>query len=564
MSRITLIILTILFLSACSETDPRLMHCNILANTTPETALAALDSIDATTLSEHNRHYRDLLIVKASDKAYIPHTGDSLIVSVLNYFSKHDQDSIYTEALYYGGRVYSDLGDAPRALEHFQKALETLQKNDCLYLKGAILSQYSRLLTFQHLYSEAIPLLEKAIELDSQLLDSLNYIYDIQLLGEIYFLNKNYKSSEKCFKTTISLHSKKFPVDTIYSKIYIAAIKSKENQLDSALFYLQNITQNIDPLLLNNALAIASNIYLKAGMLDSAYKYSNQLINSPSRHNKDIGYHILLSPSLRHYINKDSLDTYFYDFEDLLVEYYDDNESQLFRQQQNAYNYQIHEREKIIAQENANNLLFWIRLCFVALLILIIFILFLKNRNKANIIKLNDAIKKINDLKSEIQDLSIKKELENTTTNIQSSKLKEDDLRNQLKEQLRVLAETSTNKYIVSSIIAESEVYNKIQHLIKENKILNESDPIWNEIENIVREESPNFKSNLLLLTSGKLSTIDYQTALLIKCGIRPSQMVILLAKSNGAIISRRESLSFKIFGERLNIKTIDSIIRLL
>lgn len=564
MSRITLIILTILFLSACSETDPRLMHCNILANTTPETALAALDSIDATTLSEHNRHYRNLLIVKASDKAYITHTDDSLIVSVLDYFSKHDQDSIYTEALYYGGRVYSDLGDAPRALDHFQKALERLQKNDCLYLKGAILSQYSRLLTFQHLYSEAIPLLEKAIELDSQLLDSLNYIYDIQLLGEIYFLNKNYKSSEKCFKSTFSLHSKKFPVDTIYSKMYIAAIKSKENQLDSALFYIQNITQNIDPLLLNNALAIASNIYLKAGMLDSAYKYSYQLINRPNRHNKDIGYHILLSPSLRHYINKDSLDTYFYDFEDLLVEYYDDNESQLFRQQQNAYNYQIHEREKIIAQENANNLLFWIRLSFVALLILIIFILFLKNRNKSNIIKLNNAIKKINDLKSEIQDLSIKKELENPTTNIQSSKLKEDALRNQLKEQLRVLAETSTNKYTVSSIISDSEVYIKIQNSIKENKILNESDPLWNEIENIVREESPNFKSNLLLLTSGKLSTIDYQTALLIKCGIRPSQMVILLAKSNGAIISRRESLSFKIFGERLNIKTIDSIIRLL
>ena len=51
---------------------------------------------------------------------------DSLIRTVLEYYEKHPGSEQYPEALYYGGRVYSDLGDSPTALRYFQHALDAL------------------------------------------------------------------------------------------------------------------------------------------------------------------------------------------------------------------------------------------------------------------------------------------------------------------------------------------------------------------------------------------------------------------------------------------------------
>ena len=53
-----------------------------------------------------------LLTIKANDKAYITHTSDSLILSLVDYY-EHGGDPVYLgEAYYYAGSTYRDLGDA--------------------------------------------------------------------------------------------------------------------------------------------------------------------------------------------------------------------------------------------------------------------------------------------------------------------------------------------------------------------------------------------------------------------------------------------------------------------
>lgn len=79
-----------------------------------------LDSIKYDGLSDHDRHFFDFLSIKANDKAYVRHESDSLILDVIDYYSSHNKDNIYPEALYYGGRVFSDLGDLPTALRYFR------------------------------------------------------------------------------------------------------------------------------------------------------------------------------------------------------------------------------------------------------------------------------------------------------------------------------------------------------------------------------------------------------------------------------------------------------------
>lgn len=56
------------------------------------------------------------------------HTSDSLILDVIDYYSSNDDRNLYPEVLYYGGRVYSDLGDYPTSLSYFRKHWITFRK----------------------------------------------------------------------------------------------------------------------------------------------------------------------------------------------------------------------------------------------------------------------------------------------------------------------------------------------------------------------------------------------------------------------------------------------------
>ncbi len=87
------------------STDARLERIAQYVGNQPRKALAALDSIDYPALATHDRHFYDFLRIKASDKAYIDHTSDSLVLDVIRWYEANPQYGLYPEALYYGGCV---------------------------------------------------------------------------------------------------------------------------------------------------------------------------------------------------------------------------------------------------------------------------------------------------------------------------------------------------------------------------------------------------------------------------------------------------------------------------
>ena len=95
---------------ACSRPhNQRLDRINELTASNPQIAMDSLEAIDKKSLSIPDRHYYDLLTIKANDKAYVTHSSDSLILDVIDYYKGGKDKTLYAEALYYGGRVYSDL-----------------------------------------------------------------------------------------------------------------------------------------------------------------------------------------------------------------------------------------------------------------------------------------------------------------------------------------------------------------------------------------------------------------------------------------------------------------------
>ena len=107
-----------------------LLQADSLLSVCPDSAQTLLhvwaDSIDRQ--PEDIRMYYNLLRIKADDKTYVTHTSDSLILKVVHYYKKSRDKRLLPEALYYAGRTYSDLKDAPRALEYYQRAIDVMQR----------------------------------------------------------------------------------------------------------------------------------------------------------------------------------------------------------------------------------------------------------------------------------------------------------------------------------------------------------------------------------------------------------------------------------------------------
>ena len=150
--------------AGCSrpEPDAALTRVAGLVSEDPKAALAMLDSVDTRQLPDADRHYHDFLSVKARDKAYVTHESDSLVLDVIDYYSSRPGDPLYAEALYYGGRVYTDLGDCPTALQYYQRALDNLvAATDTDDLRVRLNSQIGMLLETLRLDDKAVPYYRK-------------------------------------------------------------------------------------------------------------------------------------------------------------------------------------------------------------------------------------------------------------------------------------------------------------------------------------------------------------------------------------------------------------------
>ena len=116
----------------------------------------------------------------------------------------------------------------------------------------------------------------------------------------------------------------------------------------------------------------------------------------------------------------------------------------------------------------------------------------------------------------------------------------------------------------IPSDILESDVYEAIQQSIRNGSIVNESNPIWVDLEKTVAESSPKFKSNLYVLAGGDLKPSDLNMALLIKCGVSPANIAMLVGRSKSTVTFRRKEMGKRFFDREMDANAVDELIRLL
>lgn len=587
---LNLIFLILIFTSCESHKliDRRLEKVNGLAADSPIIALKILESIDKNELNNYNRHFYDLMTIKAQDKAWINITNDSLILKVKNYFSKDKESWEYIESTYYCGRTYCMIGDYPSAMQYFQEIIErTNKKKDKKYLelRGTTLAQLDQILSSLNLLNERIPNLMELIKIDQLRKDTFNIIYDYVYLGQLYIEKKQYEKAKEWL-----LKGKKyfngFGTAEASINMYLAAIKYYEGNNEEALALLRPNIERLDTFSYSAGLNYLTNIFFDMEQYDSSFYYAKKLIEKGDEVNTKNGYHIILAPELKDYLNKDTLFEYIYSYRELLNRDLERNTQRQALLQNNLYNYSIHNRERQKAEKDKDKFSVWLFTSIIVCLIAVILYLFqcLKNRKQKE--ELYKALMVISNLNREID--KNKKIIQDNRNPVTDNKLnstpydnkiivddhileekdfttqKVSSLRNELQRELEELFLKAPQVYHIPEKLYESAVYKILQDKIRNNKSLANDSAFWNELEAAVERSSKQFMRRLSILLGGKITENDRQVALLIKCGVSPTAMKILLCRTPGTISYRRTSLGIKAFDKKMSVQDVDRLITLL
>ncbi|MDE5789974.1 MAG: hypothetical protein K2H96_01925 [Muribaculaceae bacterium] len=503
---------------------------------------------------------------------YIPHSSDSLILKIADYYSKDKKSPEYLESIYYCGRVYDDLGDYPTAMKYYQEAIDitsNLNNKDEIVLRGNALSCLIHLLDQLHLFEESINYLKKLIYIDEVMGDTINLVHDYRTIGYDYFQLGKVREAEKWFIKGREL-AEVHPNLEAMCNVYLAGIKRKQGEYKTALNILRTNLEKVDSNIANVALTYMTYLYDDLGKYDSAYIFAKKLISCRDVNNKKNGYAILLSPNLEKEINIDTARMYITDYRELLNEELKHNEEQTAILQNTRYNYSLHERGRAKAEEDRERLFTWLGSSIILILIIALLYLIQVLHGKRQMIMLYKAYALISELEIKINKDNINEMLLLEVTegdrdeNVIEYSDERDRLRRNLFNKAEELVQSEKDTYSVPSIISDSPSYVKLRHAITKGISIENDLDLWHELEAEVVKVSKDFEKRLAILLGGRVKDQEMRMALLVKCGVTPSEMTKLLNKEKGTISYRRAALGQKAFGKKMNTKMVDKLIRLL
>lgn len=567
-----LLVIGLLFLSACGHRPypTVLLTADTLCITAPDSAVRLLKQCEPQMLQSATavRMYYQLLCIKAADKAYIPHNSDTLIQNVLQYYIKKNDRRHLPEAYYYAGRICRDLGDAPQALDYFQKAVEALPDKGEFDLKSRIYSQMGTLLLYQDVYDEAMIAYKKSLKYSYALKDSIGIIFSLRDIG-LNFTAFHQKDSalhyyEKAYKLSVSIRNKHMQGIVLRA---MADIYLQEEELALAKEMLQKSLNNATYINKPSIYTLSAKLHQQSGNLDSASFYYQHLINIGDIYNRQDAHKGLA------YIAQKQGDTqtalfHIEKYQQCHDSIIDITNSENIKKMQSLYNYQLREKEnhrlKTITMKQREWLLIigygFIISCFI-------FSIFtLHNRNKHLITQ--QRLRELEIIKEEQYRYSTKR--------IEENNKKIEELENQLrinnqneKEKEVLLAQKAQIELINNKIeikqhqkenaikaLKQSDIYKKF-HQAKSFKELTESD--WQQLQDAINNAYENFTNHLYALYP--LSDIELHICLLVKSEVSVSKIALLTSRSKSAITSARKKLYEKIHNQKGTPDMFDQII---
>ena len=508
----------------------------------PQRALEWLDSLRPRMEQERKgvRMYYDLLCIKAQDKAYMPHTSDSLIQAVLHYYEERADRRHLPEAYYYAGRVASDLGDAPQALDYFGKALEAMPEGAMTDLRSRVVSQMGMLFARQGMYADALEMYKQSLCYSEHLNDTLGVIYSLRDIAYAHrCLGQN--DSVQPYYTQAYQWSIKWGDQELIQlmNIQIASYYLDREIYDSVYTYLPHDFTALSGENRNAAYAISSYYYEALGRQDSATYYYKMLFDNGDIYDKEVAARYLMrqvAPVMDRKQVAIAQEIYLRCADS--VQYLTQTES--VARMHSLYNYGLRERESARMQQaytNQTKNLLILSCCLIGCLLVFILYREFQRQNRQIWVA---CLKKWRQWKDKLEDDHRKQQREygrkihvlenNLAEERQQGKAREEELQNNILELQRQMTAFRMLKEEQLSDVQETSIYKALKKklLLSHQGKAKVSKQEWKELEETIQKCDDSFLQKLKSLDYHFQQT-EWQICLLLKAGFTPSQIGILL-----------------------------------
>lgn len=567
MKKVRLLFPILLLMCICACTNKpypqSLRVADSLIHNNPDSAVILLEELKRSMAFEPQatQMYYQLLTIKAKDKAYITHTSDSLIKTVVKYYEERKDRERLPETYYYAGRVYRDLGDAPQALEYLQKAIESTKDCTDYRLISRIYSQTGTLYLYQDTYDQALEVFRKAYQYCLSDKDSIGMVYSLRDIGRTFTTLNCADSALYYYKGALNyaeqIHNNHLVgvVQAELSGLYIQLEMYPEafTAIQCSNKYIKG--HNIAPFY-----AILADYYYYTNQLDSATFYYTQTASFDDLYQKQGSYKGLGNIARKKGQYKEAME-YFDKYLICTDSIKDITNTETIRKMQSLYNYQLKEKENSRLQHQAANYKLWnILLIFSLLSLVFLFIAyhqFRKKKEQQQLVK-QERIKQIQKERYAQSNTYLEKnkeQIKEVELSLHKAEIEKDQLRQDLLKAQKSLIE-KTNEQITATqrvqkqselALKHSDIYKKFHFAVQESdeKIGNDD---WKELMCAVDEAYNQFTTRLLELYPMK--TIEIQVCVLIKIGLSPAQIAFITIRSRQAISSIRKRLYSKVMGK--------------
>lgn len=563
-------IIAAMCLASCSGPEYRreLKEADSIASVDSERAMTMLDSMRPvmTDAPEHELMYYRLLRIKASDKAYIEHETDTVILPLVEYYETKGDKRLLSEAYYYAGNTYRDMNDAPRALEYYQKAINVLPDYDIKF-RSSLCFRMARIFLNQALYRQAIEMYKKTYECDKRLNDSVRIIYTLCDLAYTYNKIPENDSSiyyyDKAYRLAKQINNDNAKINVLGQ---MASFYIDKGDYEKAKECLTPALQIDDSPNLSPDYAMALKICMGTGQYDSAYFYGKELLNIGTIYAKQTASRCLteLYMMRKDYGNALKHLKLFNEYTDSVKNI---TATESVSRMNSLYNYNLREKENLMLKaENSRNLSIIAIVTAVCCVVLSVFVTYIyRNRQrqkvqaenvkrlKRELFEQSEEYIQRNKEKIEFLEAELKKASEENNALISRMEEQRADLifANEAAERKKTRNEAARAR------LAETEICRTIQNHIKRNKIITNSE--WEILDRIVNQEIENFRTNLYGYYS--ISEHEYHICLLIRIGISPEDMANLLGCTTSAVSKARKRLQEKFFSDSGTAKDFDAFV---
>ncbi len=391
-----------------------LIVADSLADHNPDSAINYLNDLAPrmSGVSEADRMYYQLLCIKAADKAYIPHTSDSLIRPVLEYYEQGGDPQLLPIAYYYGGRVNMDLGDAPQAIDFFHKALDGMgNQTKYLNIKRFVYTQIGELFVKQSLFDEALMAYNSAYDCNVVLNDTIEMIFSLTDIASVYNFRDNRIEAINCLRKAY------FLTETIGSNDALPNITNQLSrtylhlhQPDSAHKYLQLALAHPSITTRDATYNIAVDVYRELGLQDSSLYFCQLLLKSDNIFNVRYSLQQLANYEACNHHTEASM-SYYHQWAECNDSVEQLNALRQAAQMNAVYNYQLREKEnqklKYESKIHMGIIVASVIICLFLCLVILLLIKYQKKKNKFLSLKLEKYQRLVSEYNSKEQETDL-------------------------------------------------------------------------------------------------------------------------------------------------------------